>query len=179
IPEFVEEYIFDYTLKPALDEFGLDGNRIYQENNKGFRLIDPTCGSGHFLLGAFHRLLDEWREVEPGASDWDLISRSLRSVHGVDKNPYAVAIARFRLLIAAMKEGGITTLSAGNPGWPIIVATGDSILHGRGAPQRQDDLLASKNVINRYSSECILDYATDLDLLGMECLQEVVCNLTH
>ena len=28
---------------PAIEEFGLDG----------LRLIDPTCGSGHFLLGAF------------------------------------------------------------------------------------------------------------------------------
>ena len=175
-PEFVEEFILDYTLKPALDEFGLDGNRIYQENNKGFRLIDPTCGSGHFLLGAFHRLLDEWREVEPGASDWDLISRSLRSVHGVDKNPYAVAIARFRLLIAAMKEGGITTLSAGNPGWPIIVATGDSLLHGRGAPQRQDDLFASTNEIHRYSSEDIFDYETEFDLLGVASYHAVVGN---
>ena len=135
-PDFVEEFILDYTLEPAVEEFGLDGNRIYQQESKGFRLIDPTCGSGHFLLGAFHRLLDKWRDAEPGASDWDLISRALRSVHGVDKNPYAVAIARFRLLIAAMKEGGVTTLSASNPEWPIVVATGDSLLHGRGAPQR-------------------------------------------
>ncbi|XKK39966.1 hypothetical protein HFP72_03960 [Nocardiopsis sp. ARC36] len=50
-PEFVEEFILDYTLEPAVEEFGLDGNRIYQSENKGFRLIDPTCGSGHFLLG--------------------------------------------------------------------------------------------------------------------------------
>ena len=42
-PEFVEEFILDRTLTPALDEFGL----------KGIRLIDPACGSGHFLLGAF------------------------------------------------------------------------------------------------------------------------------
>ena len=46
-PEFVEEFILDYTLEPAVDEFGLDG----------LRMIDPTCGSGHFLLGGFRRLL--------------------------------------------------------------------------------------------------------------------------
>ena len=40
-PEFVEEFILDRTLDPAIDEFGLEGLRI----------IDPTCGSGHFLLG--------------------------------------------------------------------------------------------------------------------------------
>ena len=40
-PEFVEEFILDRTLTPAIEEFGLDG----------LRMIDPTCGSGHFLLG--------------------------------------------------------------------------------------------------------------------------------
>ena len=45
-PGFVEEFILDRTLNPAIEEFGL----------KAVRLIDPTCGSGHFLLGAFRRL---------------------------------------------------------------------------------------------------------------------------
>ncbi|WP_241474728.1 BREX-2 system adenine-specific DNA-methyltransferase PglX [Nocardiopsis xinjiangensis] len=175
-PEFVEEFILDYTLEPAIKEFGLDGNRIYQTDNKGFRLIDPTCGSGHFLLGAFHRLLDKWREAEPGASDWDLINRSLRSVHGVDKNPYAVAIARFRLLIAAMKEGEITTLSASNPEWPIVVATGDSLLHGRGAPQRQEDLFGAVGRVHQYASEDIFEYEAEFDLLGVASYHAVVGN---
>ncbi len=40
---------------------------------EGFRLIDPTCGSGHFLLGAFARLYDRWddrraRHSEPRAA---------------------------------------------------------------------------------------------------------------
>ncbi len=48
-PVFVEEFILDQTLTPALAEFGLDG----------IKLIDPTCGSGHFLLGAFQRLVDQ------------------------------------------------------------------------------------------------------------------------
>ena len=42
-PEFVEELILDRTLTPAIREVG------YRE----VRLIDPTRGSGHFLLGAF------------------------------------------------------------------------------------------------------------------------------
>jgi type I restriction-modification system DNA methylase subunit len=49
-PEFVEEFILDRTLEPAIAEFG----------PKEIRLIDPTCGSGHFLLGAFQRVLDRW-----------------------------------------------------------------------------------------------------------------------
>ncbi|MFI6576358.1 BREX-2 system adenine-specific DNA-methyltransferase PglX [Nocardiopsis sp. NPDC050513] len=174
-PEFVEEFILDYTLEPAIEEFGLDGNRIYQEDNKGFRLIDPTCGSGHFLLGAFHRLLNKWREAEPGASDWELISRSLRSVHGVDKNSYAVAIARFRLLISAMKEGGITSLGASNPDWPIVVATGDSLIHGRDVPGAKDHIPGLGGV-HRYSTEDFYEFSKDHDLLGARSYHAVVGN---
>ena len=51
-PEFIESFILDRTLEPAIDEFGLADTD----------LIDPACGSGHFLLGAFERLLAHWRE---------------------------------------------------------------------------------------------------------------------
>jgi hypothetical protein len=47
-PEFVEKFILKYTLEPALAEFG----------HEGLRVIDPTCGSGHYLLGAFDRLVE-------------------------------------------------------------------------------------------------------------------------
>ena len=53
--EFVEEFILAQTLDPAIEEFGL----------AEVRLIDPTCGSGHFLLGAFRRLLDRWQAQAP------------------------------------------------------------------------------------------------------------------
>ena len=55
-PEFVEEFILDRTLTPAIAEFGL----------AEVRLIDPACGSGHFLLGAFHRLLHAVAEARAG-----------------------------------------------------------------------------------------------------------------
>ncbi|MFI5457945.1 MAG: restriction endonuclease, partial [Isosphaerales bacterium] len=53
-PVFVEEFILDRTLTPALAEFGLEK----------VRMIDPTCGSGHFLLGGFARLFDLWSQRE-------------------------------------------------------------------------------------------------------------------
>lgn len=117
-PEFVEEFILSRTLDPALGEFGLDG----------FRMIDPACGSGHFLLGSFARLLDRWQHKEPGTNVRALAQRALDSIHGVDLNPYAVAIARFRLLLAAMRSCGITRL-ADAPDFHLSLACGDSLLH--------------------------------------------------
>jgi hypothetical protein len=119
-PEFVEEFILDRTLEPAMEVCGL----------KDVRLIDPTCGSGHFLLGAFQRLLHRWFRVEPGTVERELVQRALDAVYGVDINPYAVAIARFRLLIAALQASGIDKLQYA-PGFLLNVAVGDSLLHGR------------------------------------------------
>ena len=119
-PEFVEEFILERTLAPALEQFGL----------AAVRLIDPACGSGHFLLGAFQRLLRRWRAREPEAPKQELAQRALAAVHGVDVNPFAAAIARFRLVVAALRASGIRRLQEA-PAFPLNVAAGDSLLHGR------------------------------------------------
>ncbi|MGA5339957.1 BREX-2 system adenine-specific DNA-methyltransferase PglX [Streptomyces griseoincarnatus] len=121
-PEFVEEFILDRSLTPATREFGYESIKI----------IDPACGSGHFVLGAFHRVLGEWERNAPSVDLHDRVRRAMESVHGVDVNPFAVAIARFRLLIAGLKAAGLERLSeAANYEWPINIATGDSLLKRR------------------------------------------------
>ncbi len=119
-PEFVEEFILDRTLTPAIHEFGF----------REVRMIDPTCGSGHFLLGGFQRLVDEWVRHEPARNPRDIAQRALDAVSGVDLNPFAVAISRFRLLVAALKVSGVHRLSEA-PDFKLNVAIGDSLLHGK------------------------------------------------
>jgi len=121
-PEFVEEFILDQTLDPAIAEFGL----------KDVSLIDPTCGSGHFLLGAFRRLLGCWQKEEPTENIADLARRALDQVYGVDINPYAVAIARFRLVLALLDAVGIKRLERAPDIKPNVVVA-DSLLHRFGA----------------------------------------------
>ncbi|WP_203872445.1 BREX-2 system adenine-specific DNA-methyltransferase PglX, partial [Planomonospora parontospora] len=135
-PDFVEEFILDHTLTPAVAEFGHDVVKV----------IDPTCGSGHFVLGAFHRLLDEWTRNAPARDRRELVRLALEAVHGVDINPFAVAIARFRLLIAAAKASGFTTLAEIEKyELPLNLAIGDALIKD---PQRsipgidQDEALA-------------------------------------
>ena len=118
-PEFVERFILERTLDPAIREFGL----------KEVRLIDPACGSGHFLLGAFERLNGLWLEREPGLNPRAAAQRALDAVAGVDINPFAAEIARFRLLLAALKASDIPRLREA-PAFKIQVAVGDSLLHG-------------------------------------------------
>lgn len=119
-PIFVEEFILDLTLTPAIAEFGLTGLKI----------IDPTCGSGHFLLGAFDRLVSSWAATAPNVELGERVQRALDSIHGVDLNPFAVAIARFRLTVAAIKATGIKNLVAA-PAFRYQLAIGDSLLGGQ------------------------------------------------
>ncbi|RAO07822.1 BREX-2 system adenine-specific DNA-methyltransferase PglX [Micromonospora noduli] len=123
-PEFVEEFILDLTLTPAIEEFGHDV----------VKMIDPTCGSGHFVLGAFHRLLKEWEQHAPNRDPHERVRLALDAVHGVDINPFAVAIARFRLLVAALRASDVKTL-ADSVSYllPLHLAVGDSLIKRRQA----------------------------------------------
>jgi hypothetical protein len=118
-PVFVEEFILDRTLEPALNERPLEG----------FKLIDPTCGSGHFLLGAFDRLLDRWNRHAPGLETQARVQQALDAIHGVDLNPFAIAIARFRLTVAALNASGLGSLEKA-PAFAFRLAVGDSLIHG-------------------------------------------------
>ena len=118
-PHFIEQFLLDRTLEPAIDEFGL---------SDAFKMIDPACGSGHLVLGSFERLLDRWQQSEPATPVRELVRRTLGSVHGVDINPFAVAIARFRLLLVAMRGCGIKRL-ADAPDFRLNIECGDSLLH--------------------------------------------------
>lgn len=188
-PEFVEEFILDLTLEPAVseEEFGLDPVWVGPdgEERRGLRTIDPACGSGHFLLGIFRRLVEKWRVATPGADDWTVVRRALESVHGCDKNPFAVSIARFRLLVAAMKEAGARGLAEA-PVFPIHVAVGDSLLHGRGGAGKQlgaeirvnpdgtSEFIESR--IYSYSTEDVASFVNRVDLLGGGSYHVVVGN---
>jgi hypothetical protein len=119
-PGFVIDFILDRTLTPAIDTFGLEQ----------VRMIDPSCGSGHFLLAAFARLFRLLQQREPATNPAALAQRALDAVHGVDLNPFAAEISRFRLLIAALEASGVARLRDALD-FRIKVAAGDSLLHGR------------------------------------------------
>ncbi|MFB8772350.1 BREX-2 system adenine-specific DNA-methyltransferase PglX [Streptomyces broussonetiae] len=195
-PEFVEEFILDLTLDPALEEFGLDpawkhvpegwqgeASEEIDENGdltrvvRGLRCIDPACGSGHFLLGLFRRVLAAWRDAEPGTENWTLVRRALEAVHGADKNPFAVSIARFRLLVETLKECRVGRLSAA-PRMPIRIAVADSLLHGREAGRETDPTFddVERGETFTYRTEDVAEYVKEVDLLGRGSYHVVVAN---
>ncbi|MDN5751240.1 MAG: BREX-2 system adenine-specific DNA-methyltransferase PglX, partial [Pseudonocardia sp.] len=162
-PRFIERFILDRTLTPAIDEFGLDG----------LRLIDPACGSGHFLLGAFERLVQAWRTESPTLDDYELAHRALGSVHGVDTNPFAVAIARFRLLVAALRTAGVRTLAdASHQQWKPVVGCADSL---RTAEHQESFAEVDAAIGYRARWEDVEDFADDR-VLASDSYHAVVGN---
>jgi hypothetical protein len=71
-----------------------------------FRVLDPSCGSGVFLVGAYRRLIARWRL----ANKWqrpslETLQSLLRdNIHGVDLDPDAVSLTIFSLCIALCSE---------------------------------------------------------------------------
>lgn len=80
------------------------------------RVIDPACGSGHFLLAAARRLAEKLAQLrsleggQEGAIQPQDYRHSLREVvarciYGVDRNPMAIELARMALWLEGYEEG--------------------------------------------------------------------------
>jgi SAM-dependent methyltransferase len=134
-PEFVERFLLDGALGPALRERGI-----------GVTVLDPACGSGHLLLGAYDRLFEARRAAQPGLSAEASARAALGQVFGVDLNPYAAAVARFRLVLSYLDKAGISRLDQVPGELPLQVYVGDSLLAGVEYQGTLGDALADKGV---------------------------------
>lgn len=100
-PDFVRAFILDRTLTPAIETFGADE----------VRLLDPACGSGHFLIDGLKRLVAATAEKHRDWSKEKVVAHALDRVVGIDLNDYACALARTRLIMTAAELAGVTKLA--------------------------------------------------------------------
>ena len=74
-------------------------------------ILDPACGSGHFLLAAGRRLATRVAQIRspgaPSAEDWRHALREVarRCLFGVDRNPMAVELCQTALWIESVDPG--------------------------------------------------------------------------
>ena len=89
-PPFLVSFILDEVLP------------LSQSTPESFRLIDPACGSGVFLVGAFKRLVHRWRRDNGFRTpDADTLRRLLRQhIFGMDLEGEAVRLTLFSLSVA-------------------------------------------------------------------------------
>ena len=91
---------------PMLVDFLLDQCLPLSAETLSWKILDPACGSGVFLVGAFKRLIQCWRM----ANDWkqpsylDLQGILKNSIFGFDKASEAVLVTAFSLCVALCDE---------------------------------------------------------------------------
>lgn len=104
-PDSLVETLLDSALDPVLAKAEAEGGA---DAILDLRVIDPACGSGHFLLGAARRMADKVAELrDPDAPDRQAALRDIvgRCIHGVDRNPMAVELAKVALWIESVSPG--------------------------------------------------------------------------
>ena len=114
----------------------------WPQNLSEFRLLDPCCGSGHFLVAAFLMLVPMRMTLE-GMDACTAVDAVLReNIHGLELDQRCVAIAAFALALEGWRypnTGGYRTLQKLNVAWcgqPVVgkkdhwlaLADGDSWL---------------------------------------------------
>lgn len=104
-PDSLVQALLDTTLNPVLDKAEAEGGAgaILALN-----VIDPACGSGHFLLGAARRMATRVAQLrDPDAPDYNAAMRDVvrNCIHGVDRNPMAVELTKVALWIETVDPG--------------------------------------------------------------------------
>ncbi len=117
-PQLVSELIRS-ALEPVLAERLREARRMASGSAGleeaailSIRVLDPACGSGHFLLAAARRLGKELARIRTGEDEPapEHLRAAIRDVvahciYGVDKNPLAVELARVALWLESHAEG--------------------------------------------------------------------------
>lgn len=104
-PDSLVQCLLDSTLDPVLDKAEQKGGA---EEILKLKVIDPACGSGHFLLGAARRMANRVAQVRNiDAPDYQAAMRDVvrNCIHGVDRNPMAIELAKVALWIETVTPG--------------------------------------------------------------------------
>lgn len=110
-PDALVKLLLDSTLEPVLDAAEARNTADPTAEILKLSIIDPACGSGHFLLGAARRAAARIaKHRSPGAPSQDEFQHALREVvshciYGVDRNPMAVEFCKVALWIEALEPG--------------------------------------------------------------------------
>jgi hypothetical protein len=109
-PDSLVQTLLDSALDPVLDRIESESaNRV--EGLLGITVVDPACGSGHFLLAAARRIATRVARARTNgvasAADYRHALRDVvrSSIHGVDRNPMAVELTKVALWIETVEPG--------------------------------------------------------------------------
>ena len=102
--------LLDDALDPVIDEAAAQPDS--EQALLDLKVLDPACGSGHFLIAAAHRIAARLARVREGGTEpsADKLRAALRDVvgrclYGIDINPMAVELCKVSLWLEANVPG--------------------------------------------------------------------------
>jgi len=117
-PDSLVQTLLDSALDPVIADrrrgIGTPNGETGADGILTMTVCDPACGSGHFLLAAARRMADavararaeaEGETFDPAAFRHALREVVARCIFGVDRNDFAVDLARVALWIESVEPG--------------------------------------------------------------------------
>lgn len=111
-PDSLVQELIKSALEPVIEQRLRDNPNNPTEALLSIRVIDPACGSGHFLLSAARRLAEILAQlrapegvIKPQDYRHALREVVSRCIFGVDRNPMALELARAALWLEGFEEG--------------------------------------------------------------------------
>lgn len=160
-PQYVVEYIVKNTVGKLIE------GKTPKEISK-IKIVDPACGSGSFLIGAYQYLLD-WHKnyytgngkISKGSKNNPLTPEGnlttagkkrilLNNIYGVDIDVNAVEVTKLSLLLKCME--GETEAS---------IATQMKLFHERVLPTLDDNIKSGNSLIDTDFYDNQLDFGED------------------
>ena len=109
-PDSLVQALLDTALDPVLERTEAEADDPAEALLR-LAVIDPACGSGHFLLAAARRIATRVARIRaegtPSLADFRhaLRDAARRCIHGVDRNPMAVELTKVALWIETVDPG--------------------------------------------------------------------------
>ncbi|HRH38901.1 MAG TPA: N-6 DNA methylase, partial [Flavobacteriales bacterium] len=165
---YTPQYIVDYIVQHTVGE--LVKGKAPKEVAE-LRIVDPACGSGSFLLGAFQFLLDWHRnyysaQAKPNRGKKDDVLRPdgqlttnekkrilLNNIYGVDLDANAVEVTKLSLLLKCME--GETEAS---------IKQQLGMFHDRVLPTLDENIKCGNSLIDQDYYDGTLDFGEDTNI---------------
>jgi hypothetical protein len=164
-PDSLVELLLDSALDPVIEgTLARNPNRPVEALLE-LSVVDPACGSGHFLLAAARRLAERVARLQadgtPTPEDYRHALRRVvgRCIYGVDLNPLAIELCRVALWMEAVDPGlPLTFLDAHIQHGNALLGTtravmGDEVPDDAWAPLEGDDRKVAASLKKRNKAE--------------------------
>ena len=97
---YTPTFLVNYVLKNTVSTYFSDN-----ASETSCRVLDPTCGSGIFLVESLRRIVEQYQKVHGKDSirDSEILKKIVSdNIYGIDKDPEAVGVAMFSLYITLL-----------------------------------------------------------------------------